>query len=217
VFRRLVERDARLVRLLDPPFDTSDPSPGYIQGYVPGVRENGGQYTHAAVWVALAFATLGDAERAWQLFALLAPMHHGACAADIATYKIEPYVVAGDVYTSEAHVGRGGWSWYTGSAGWMYQLLVESLLGFERRGNQLRMRPLLPEQWPGFEMRYRFGATSYEIACHATGIGEAAHVSVDGIACADGWVGLIDDGRTRTVVVKVVRGQPSDASDRRRR
>jgi cellobiose phosphorylase len=128
------------VQLLDPPFDSSDPSPGYIQGYVPGVRENGGQYTHAALWAALAFAALGDGERAWRLFGLLAPLHHGASAEDIATYRIEPYVVAGDVYASKAHMGRGGWSWYTGSAGWMYQLLVEALLGLERRGNQLRVR-----------------------------------------------------------------------------
>ena len=114
---RLVHRDTKLVQLLDPPFNTSTPSPGYIQGYVPGVRENGGQYTHAAVWAAMAFAALGDAKRAWELFALLNPLNHTADVAAVTTYKVEPYVLAGDVYTNPAHVGRGGWAWYTGSAG----------------------------------------------------------------------------------------------------
>jgi cellobiose phosphorylase len=205
VYRELVRRDVRLVKLLDPPFDISQPPPGYIQGYVPGVRENGGQYTHAALWATMAFATLGDGERAWELFGLLAPINHGASAAEIATYKVEPYVVAGDVYDSERHAGRGGWTWYTGSAGWMYQLLVESLLGLERRGNQLRIRPLQPKEWPGFSMRYRFGRSSYEIVCHEAPAGEAARVSIDGVEADKGWVALLDDGRTRAVVVSVCR------------
>jgi cellobiose phosphorylase len=205
LYDHLVHRQGRLVQLLDPPFDTSTPSPGYIQGYVPGVRENGGQYTHAAVWATLAFAALGDADRAWELFALLAPMHHGASAADIDTYKVEPYVLAGDVYAFAPHTGRGGWTWYTGSAGWMYQLLVESLLGFERRGNQLRVRPLLPKHWPGFEMRYRFGATTYEIAVRAVALAEAARVSVDGVVMEDGRIALLDDGRMHAVVVDACR------------
>ena len=205
VHRQLVDTEARLVRLLDPPFDTSKPSPGYIQGYVTGVRENGGQYTHAAVWAALAFASLGDGERAWQLFGLLAPMHHGASAADIETYQVEPYVVAGDVYASKQHVGRGGWSWYTGSAGWMYQLLVESLLGLERRGAQLRVRPLLPKAWPGFEIDYRFGASTYRVVCRGAAPGEAARVSIDGVESADGWFGLVDDGAVHEVAVSVLR------------
>jgi cellobiose phosphorylase len=178
----------------------------------PGVRENGGQYTHAAVWAGLAFAKLGDAERAWELFALLAPIHHGAHAAGIATYKIEPYVVAGDVYHSRQHVGRGGWSWYTGSAGWMYQWLVESLLGLERRGNQLRVRPLLPMAWPGFES-YRFGDSSIEIECREAPAGETARVSVDGVDCDDGWVAPVDDGTSRRMIVRVCR----DAGPARRR
>ena len=147
VDRRLVHRDTRLIQLLDPPFDTSKPSPGYIQGYVPGVRENGGQYTHAAVWAALAFAALGDAERAWELLALLNPVRHAASGGDVDTYKVEPYVVAGDVYAFAPHAGRGGWTWYTGSAGWMYQLIVDSLLGLGRSRNQLLLRPLLPRAW----------------------------------------------------------------------
>jgi cellobiose phosphorylase len=189
------------MQLLDPPFDTSTPSPGYIQGYVPGVRENGGQYTHAAVWATLAFAALGDADRAWELFAMLAPQHHGDSAEAVETYKAEPYVVAGDVYAFPPHVGRGGWTWYTGSAGWMYQLVLESLLGLERRGNQLRVRPLFPKSWQGFDIRYRFGAASYEIAVRAVATRDAAHVSVDGVAMPEGGIALLDDGKRHAVVV----------------
>ena len=203
--RQLVHVDRRLVQLLDPPFDTSRPSPGYIQGYVPGVRENGGQYTHAAVWAGIAFAALGNADRSWELFGLLAPIHHGASADAVATYRIEPYVVAGDVYDSAQHAGCGGWSWYTGSAGWMYQWLVESLLGIERRGERLRVRPLLPKAWPGFEMNYRFGRSTYQIACRAVDPGNAAKVSVDGIESPDGWIALVDDGGVRRVAVDVAR------------
>jgi cyclic beta-1,2-glucan synthetase len=197
----LVHDDPALVLLLDPPFDTSTPSPGYIQGYVPGVRENGGQYTHAAVWATLAFAALGDADRAWRLFDLLAPMHHGASAERIATYKVEPYVVAGDVYAFAPHAGRGGWTWYTGSAGWMYQLLVESLLGLERRENQLRVRPLLPKDWRAFEMRYRFGGSTYEITVRTAPSAESALLMLDGVVMRDGFVALLDDGKSHAVVV----------------
>ena len=129
VDRRLVRRDARLIQLLDPPFDKSDLNPGYIKGYVPGVRENGGQYTHAAIWTVMAFAAMGDAKRAWELFALINPVTHGDTAEAIALYRVEPYVVAADVYAVPPHTGRGGWTWYTGSAGWMYRLITESLLG----------------------------------------------------------------------------------------
>lgn len=213
VDERLVHRDTRLVHLLDPPFDTSQPSPGYIQGYVPGVRENGGQYTHAAVWAAMAFAALGDAERAWTLFALLNPVSHADKAARLATYRVEPYVTAGDVYSNAAHVGRGGWTWYSGSAGWMTQFIVESLLGLKRRGKQLSLRPLLLSHWERFDLQYRFGTSRYDITClHAdAGAGARTRASVvcDGVA-VDGGVGpdgdaitLIDDGRVHTVVVSL--------------
>jgi cellobiose phosphorylase len=128
--RRLVLDDIGLIRLFEPPFDRSSPSPGYIKGYIPGVRENGGQYTHGAVWAAMAFAEMGENERAWELFALLNPVIKGGTARQIATYKVEPYVVAADVYAVAPNEGRGGWTWYTGSAGWMYRLLVETLLAF---------------------------------------------------------------------------------------
>ena len=201
---RLVHRDTRLVQLLAPPFDTSKPSPGYIQGYVPGVRENGGQYTHAAVWAAMAFAALGDAERAWQLFALLSPVSHAEDTAQVATYKVEPYVVAGDVYANAAHAGRGGWTWYTGSAGWMVQLIVESLLGVRRLGNQLQLRPLLPKDWKTFGLRYRFGASVFAITCQQAAPGAQASVVIGGIETAGDTLTLIDDGLAHEALINVV-------------
>ena len=203
--RRLVRSDARIVRLLDPPFDVSRPSPGYIQGYVPGVRENGGQYTHGAIWAPLAFAVMGDAERAWQLFAMLNPIRHGDSEKHAAVYKTEPYVVAGDVYAIAPHVGRGGWSWYTGSAGWMYQLLVEWLLGLQRSGSRLSLRPLLPSGWPGFELYYRFESTTYEIAVRAAAATEAAVLTVDGVKSPGNLVALVDDGAVHHVLLTVPR------------
>jgi cyclic beta-1,2-glucan synthetase len=202
---RLVHRDTRLVQLLDPPFDTSMPSPGYIQGYVPGVRENGGQYTHAAVWAAMAFAALGDAERAWELFALLNPVSHAGDAGQVATYQVEPYVVAGDIYANAAHAGRGGWTWYTGSAGWMARFIVESLLGAQRSGNQLRLRPLIPKTWTTFDMSYRFGASTFVITCREAAAGIAASVVVDGVKAPGDTLTLIDDGRAHVALVNVAR------------
>ncbi|MBW8311684.1 MAG: glycosyl transferase [Rhizobium sp.] len=151
----LVRRDVGIVQLLEPPFDRTDKDPGYIRGYVPGVRENGGQYNHAAIWAAMAFAELGDATRAWELARMVSPVHRSLDAGQVATYKVEPYVVSADIYAVDPHVGRGGWSWYTGSAGWMYRLLVESLLGLGREGDLLRLRPCLPADWPGYTLRYR--------------------------------------------------------------
>ena len=154
----------RLVQLLDPPFDKSTLDPGYIRGYVPGVRENGGQYTHGAIWAAMAFAALGDRERAWELMTMINPVNHAATPEGVATYKAEPYVIAADVYAVAPHTGRGGWSWYTGSAGWMYRLIVESLLGVTLEGQRLRFAPCLPADWIAFTMHYRHGETTYDIA-----------------------------------------------------
>ena len=159
----LVKREAGLIQLLDPPFDKTAHDPGYIRGYVPGVRENGGQYTHAAVWTAMAFAALDDRERAWELARMINPVHHAEDAAGTAVYKVEPYVMAADVYGVAPHVGRGGWTWYTGSAGWMYRLLSESLLGLQRRGDTLRIEPCIPDDWPGYRMQLRHGAAVYRI------------------------------------------------------
>ncbi|MEO5813315.1 MAG: glucoamylase family protein, partial [Rhodanobacter sp.] len=152
----LVRRDAGLVQLLDPPFDKSPLDPGYIKGYVPGVRENGGQYTHAAIWATMAFATLGDSSRAWELLRMINPVNHGSDPERMDIYKVEPYVVSADVYAVAPHVGRGGWSWYTGSAGWMYRLMVESLLGLHLEAARLRFAPVLPTEWEGFELDYRY-------------------------------------------------------------
>lgn len=160
---QLVEREAKLIRLFTPSFDKSSLSPGYIKGYIPGVRENGGQYTHAAIWTALAFAMMGETDKAWELFDLLNPIQHGATAEDIAIYKVEPYVVAADVYTNPQHLGRGGWTWYTGSASWMYRLLIEILLGINRVGDKLLLTPHLKKEWNSYKVHYRFQETVYHI------------------------------------------------------
>jgi cellobiose phosphorylase len=197
--RHLMRRDIGLVQLLDPPFDQGVLDPGYIKGYVPGVRENGGQYTHAAVWAGMAFAELGDSARAWELLRMINPVGHGNDAT--ATYKVEPYVVAADVYGMPPHEGRGGWSWYTGSAGWMYQLIVESLLGVQRSGSQLRIRPVLPAEWATFSLDYRFGTTLYRIALSRGDLPQAT-MQMDGMTVQGDSIGLIDDGLEHQVDVR---------------
>ena len=166
--QRLVRRDDALIQLLDPPFDTSSLNPGYIKGYVPGVRENGGQYTHAAMWASAAFAALGDSRRAWELFDMINPVNHSRSPEGTTTYKVEPYVVAADVYALPPHTGRGGWTWYTGSAGWMYRLIVESLLGLRLEVDKLRFAPCLPPEWKVFKLHYRYRETVYHIAVTQT-------------------------------------------------
>ncbi len=159
----LVHEDEALVLLFTPPFDTSEPSPGYIKGYPPGVRENGGQYTHAALWLAMAMARTGDGGRAVQLLRLLNPIEHARDAAATWRYGTEPYAVAADVYRLPGRIGQGGWSWYTGSAAWMYRAWVEEILGMQVRGDQMRINPVIPATWPGFSLRYRHGEAVYEI------------------------------------------------------
>jgi len=209
VDQHLVRREQGLVQLLDPPFDTSALNPGYIKGYVPGVRENGGQYTHAAIWTAMAFAELGDSARAWEVFQLINPVNHGSSADAIAVYKAEPYVVAADVYAMPPHTGRGGWSWYTGSAGWMYRLTLESLLGVRRLGDRLIIAPCLPREWPGFSMTYRFGETQYRIEVIQTEptapVEESVSITVDGVLDVGPGFALIDDHREHQVKVRVQR------------
>jgi len=195
----LVRRDAGLVQLLDPPFDRSPLDPGYIKGYVPGVRENGGQYTHAAIWATMAFAELGDSARAWELLRMINPVSHGSDATQMDVYKVEPYVVSADVYAVEPHVGRGGWSWYTGSAGWMYRLIVESLLGLRLEAGRLRFVPVLPPDWEGFSLRYRHRDTWYWIELRQSAAGTLGTVWLDGVVQPDGYITLIDDGLEHTV------------------
>jgi cyclic beta-1,2-glucan synthetase len=161
--QRLVDRKHSLIKLLTPPFDKSNLDPGYIRGYVPGVRENGGQYTHAAIWAAMAFAAMGDSTRAWELFRMINPVNHALSIGAVATYKVEPYVMAADIYAVAPHVGRGGWTWYTGSAGWMYRLIIESLLGLRLEIDTLHFAPCFPADWTEFQVHYRFQETVYHI------------------------------------------------------
>ena len=204
VYARLVRRDASLIQLLDPPFANSELDPGYIRGYVPGVRENGGQYTHGAIWTAMAFAALGDSQRAWELTTMINPLNHARDAAGVATYKAEPYVIAADVYSVSPHVGRGGWSWYTGSAGWMYRLIVESLLGLRLEVDRLHFAPCLPAEWQAFKVHYRYRETVYHIEVLQTRDGlDATRVMVDGAVQHDNTLPLIDDQQAHTVEVKV--------------
>ena len=203
---RLVRHDIGLIQLFAPPFDLSPLNPGYIKGYFPGIRENGGQYTHAAVWAAMAFARLGDSGRAWDLFALLNPVRHGSTPGEIATYKVEPYVVAADVYAVAPHTGRGGWTWYTGSAGWMYRLLVETLLGVNLEGNQLRLTPNLPGTWTGFTLHYRYRQTPYHIRITRPPAGAPPggnRLSLDGQPLAGDSIPLQDDRRDHAVEMQV--------------
>ncbi|MFZ2042159.1 MAG: glycosyl hydrolase family 65 protein, partial [Desulfobacterales bacterium] len=204
VDQRLVRRDHGLIQLLDPPFDTSELEPGYIKGYVPGVRENGGQYTHAAIWAAMAFARLGDNRRAWELFTMINPVNHARSTAETATYKVEPYVVAADVYSVPPHTGRGGWTWYTGSAAWMYRLIVESLLGLRLEGDKLRFAPCLPAAWEGFKLHYRYRETVYHITVLQTPADSAGmRVTVDGVIRQDLAIPLVDDRQDHSVEVKI--------------
>ncbi len=204
VDKRLVRRGDALIQLLDPPFDKSELDPGYIKGYVPGVRENGGQYTHAAIWTTMAFAALGDSRRAWELLSMINPVNHGATPEAIATYKVEPYVVAADVYALSPHTGRGGWTWYTGSAGWMYRLIVESLLGLRLEVDKLRFVPCLPAHWKAFKVHYRYRETVYHIAVSETmaAAGDTG-VTVDGVEQPGPVIPLVDDRQEHSVEVKI--------------
>jgi cellobiose phosphorylase len=192
---RLVRRDYGLIQLLDPPFDKADLNPGYIRGYVPGVRENGGQYTHAAIWTVMAFAKMGDVQRAWELMRMINPVQHGGTAERSAVYKVEPYVVTADIYAVAPHIGRGGWSWYTGSSGWMYRLILESLLGVTRAADRLFLQPRIPDEWQGFSVSYRYGGSVYEIEVTR---GDAS-LTVDGVAQQGREVALVDDGKAHQV------------------
>ena len=208
--QRLVRRDAALIQLLDPPFDNSALNPGYIKGYVPGVRENGGQYTHGAIWAAMAFAALGDKTHAWELFDMINPINHGKTDAAIATYKVEPYVIAADVYAVAPHTGRGGWTWYTGSAGWMYRFILESLLGLRIETNKLHFAPCLPPDWKQFKLRYRYRETFYVIAVRQIEIAGSevsatpvTTVTIDGIEQSAAVITLVDDRQDHDVEVRI--------------
>jgi cellobiose phosphorylase len=204
VEKLLVRRDDKLVQLLDPPFDKSNLDPGYIKGYVPGVRENGGQYTHGAIWVAMAFAALGDRRRTWELLTIINPVNHGRSTQEIKTYKVEPYVVAADVYAVPPHKGRGGWTWYTGSAAWMYRLIVESMLGLRLERDKLYFEPCLPPDWDMFTVHYRYRETIYHISVLQEHAGaDRTSVIVDGVLQQDTTILLVDDRQEHSVHVKL--------------
>ena len=188
--------------------------PGYICGYVPGVRENGGQYTHAAIWVAMAHARLGNARRAIELLKALSPIERTLDEESVRQYRAEPYAVAADVYSVEGAEGRAGWSWYTGSSGWMYRVWIEEVLGFKLRGDRFSMAPCLPADWPGFSLSYRFGDSLYAVrvenpdgACRGV-----LWTEVDGVRTDANWVKLKDDGRRHKVTVRMGVAEEDDAT-----
>ncbi len=201
----LVRRGPQVLLLLTPPFDQSAQEPGYIKGYPPGVRENGGQYTHAALWVVMAVAQLGSGDEAVELFHMLNPLNHTRSAGDVERYKVEPYVVAGDVSVLPGHAGRGGWSWYTGSAGWMYRAGLENILGLRRRGSSFEIDPCISSSWREYKIVWRFGRTRYEITvrnpegrCRGVRVAE-----LDGMAVDFRAIPLVDDGEVHRVLVKL--------------
>jgi cyclic beta-1,2-glucan synthetase len=206
VDEHLIRRGDGLILLFTPPFDGSDVDPGYVKGYLPGIRENGGQYTHGAIWSVLAFAALGDGDKAGELFSILNPVNHANTRAGVLRYKVEPYVMAADVYGEPPHVGRGGWTWYTGSAGWMYQAGIESILGFRLRGTTLLLDPCIPRVWPGYEIDFRYHSARYVITVenpHGVSRGVATTV-LDGVPLTVGaGVPLADDGVTHQVRVQL--------------
>jgi cyclic beta-1,2-glucan synthetase len=202
-YEQLVRRDPQLILLFTPPFDRTSRNPGYVKGYPPGIRENGGQYTHAAVWVAWAFAVLGQGDRAVELFRFLNPISHSHDPGSTSRYVVEPYVVAADVYSVAPHEGRGGWTWYTGSAGWMWRLGTEAILGLQRRGNSLQVNPCIPREWPGFSAVWREKNATYHIQVNNP---ERANrgirqVTLDGKSLEGNAIPLKDDGQRHEVVV----------------
>ena len=211
----LVRRGEGIILLLAPPFDRSPLDPGYIKGYLPGIRENGAQYTHAAIWAVIAYAMLGDGDKAVELFDMINPIMHTRSPQDVEQYRVEPYVLAADVYSEPPHVGRGGWTWYTGSSSWMYQAGLEWILGFRLRGAQLSLDPCIPRDWPGFTLVYRYGSTTYEIVVenpHGASRG-VSMLTIDGEGMGDATaIALVDDGRAHHV--KIALGEPAAKADR---
>ena len=205
VEKHLVRRAEGLMLLFSPPFDRASPDPGYIKGYPPGIRENGGQYTHAAIWSVIAFAALGEGDKAGELFSLLNPINHANTRAGVSRYKVEPYVVAADIYAEPPHVGRGGWTWYTGSAGWMYRAGIEWILGFRLRGAVLHLDPCIPRAWRNFEITFRYHSSRYEIVVeNPQGVARGViSVELDGASLAGGslHIQLVDDGAAHPVRV----------------
>ena len=202
--QHLVREDARLLMLLTPSFDKSPHDPGYIKGYLPGVRENGAQYTHAALWAVLATALRGDGNRAFELYQMINPLTHADSPEKVDVYKVEPYVVAADVYTAQGHLGRGGWTWYTGSASWMYRVGLEGILGFTKRGDSLIVDPCVPDDWPEFSIEYKYGKTVYHITVrNPAGMAlQPGRITINGTLLDGTAIPLVDDGARHLVVIE---------------
>jgi cellobiose phosphorylase len=205
VHKRLVRTNDKLIKLFDPPFDKGSLQPGYIKGYVPGIRENGGQYTHAATWVALATALQGRGDLALELWNLINPVYHATTAEEVQHYKVEPYVACADVYGALPHTGRGGWTWYTGSAAWLYRVGLEAILGFRLRGTRLEFDPCVPIGWPGYEITYSYRSTTYHFVIeNSEGSGRGVReVTFDGLTLQERVVELSDDGRQHEVKISL--------------
>jgi cyclic beta-1,2-glucan synthetase len=203
----LIRRGDGIVLLFTPPFNKSSLKPGYIKGYIPGVRENGGQYTHAAIWTLMAFAMLGDGDKAGELFALLNPINHASTRAGLHKYKVEPYVTSGDVYGEQSHLGRGGWTWYTGSAGWMYRSALESMLGFILKAETLKIEPCIPRNWQEFEIDFRYGKTLYQIRVeNPSGVCRGlVEIRLDGNLLLSNEIPLVNDGQNHQI--KIILGE----------
>jgi cyclic beta-1,2-glucan synthetase len=214
--RQLVDEPNRVAHLFTPPFDHSQPHPGYIMGYPPGVRENGGQYTHGSLWMALAWARLGEGAAAVRLLNTMSPIESSRDPNAVERYRGEPYVVAADVSSAPGKLGRTGWTWYTGSAGWMYRIWIEEVLGFQRRGNQLTIAPVIPDDWNGFEITYRHATSIYEIAVRRRA-GNARVIELDDQQVEDSRIPLVDDGNVHRVTVWIPQkpaGPPAQPPDR---
>ena len=203
VVNLLVRPEDQLMLLLTPPFDETTLDPGYIKGYPPGIRENGGQYTHGALWAVWAFAQLGQGDRAESLFRMLNPIYHADTPEKVARYRVEPYVVAADVYSVPPNVGRGGWTWYTGSSGWMYRVGLEAILGIRRVGKTLVIDPCIPKSWPHYQLVYRVGETTFQIDVdNPSGVNRGIkHVTLDGQVLPGNAIPLSEDGRQHQVDV----------------
>ena len=202
----LVNKDEGIIKLFSPPFDKDGLEPGYIKGYVPGVRENGGQYTHAALWVILAFAKMGDGDKAHELFSMINPINHSRSNIEAARYKTEPYVLAADVYAVHPNTGRGGWTWYTGGAGWMYRIGIEHILGIKKRGESLLLDPCIPTNWSEYTVKYKYGKSQYEIHIkNPQGLNKGVKkVILDGNEIIGNILKLTNDGKVHAV--KVIMG-----------
>lgn len=199
--KHLVNRELNLILLLHPPFDKTKLNPGYIKGYIPGVRENGGQYTHSAVWAMIAFARLKDHDRVWELLRMINPINHSIDFDSVDTYKVEPYVMPADIYANELHEGRGGWTWYTGSSALMHSFILESLVGMKIQANKLEFNPCFPKEWDSVLVQYRFGESIYKITVKQVSTDSDKKWSMDGESDLGSSIQLVDDGKTHEAII----------------